>query len=347
MYIEVITTPNKTLNETGFGDITACRHVARSIKKMGHSSRVSSCSSTLDLEYVLKRNPDLVVLGSKYIQLKNDQKIWLSEYFSDNSIPYCGSSKDSLEYDSDKILAKQCLQKKGIPTAEYFLATPDSLQGTRIPAISYPVFIKPNSSANGNDINASSIVSCYSDFKKKVNELYKLHEKPILVEEYLPGKEYTVAILNTDPGNYLISAVEVVPPKDINGHRILSQSVKAENTEIIKKITDKNTHLKVRKLAFEAYQALDINSFARIDIKENAKGTLFFMEINLIPGLALGTSYFPEAFKIDLGLTYEEIVSHIIKFSLTKTKTASRIKIALNNRLNMTTPHVNFNLTEH
>ena len=119
-------------------------------------------------------------------------------------------------------------------------------------------------------------------------------------------------------GELFDSAVEVVPPKSNRGHRILSGNVKAQNTEVLKKITDKKIKSGIRKIAFEVFISLGIEGFARIDIKTNADGKCFFMEANLVPGMSSGSSYFPEACRIDRGLSYDQTISHIVEYCLSK-----------------------------
>lgn len=318
MNIEIITTPNETLKETGFGGLDSCRSVLNSIQKMGHDSRLSSCRSLADLECVLKRKPDLVLLAVKYIPIEKGENIWLSEYFADRAIAYAGSSRDILQFDSDKILAKLHLQGKGISTAVFFTASVGEFQQDDDLPLKYPLFLKPSGAANGNGIDEESFVSSFEEFERKISSLQESYGQPTLAEEFLTGKEYTVAMITSKCGELLDSAVEVVPPKSNRDHRILSGNVKMQNTEVLKKITDKKIKREVRKMAFEVFIGLGIEGFARIDIKSNADGECFFMEVNLVPGMSFGSSYFPEACRIDRGLSYDQIVSHMVEYCLSK-----------------------------
>ena len=92
MHIEIITTPNDALKESGFGSLTACNSVLDAIRKTGHSVRLNVCRTEYDLEDVVKRKPDLVILAVKYIPVKNENNIWLSDYFTQHGINFSGSS---------------------------------------------------------------------------------------------------------------------------------------------------------------------------------------------------------------------------------------------------------------
>lgn len=318
MNIEIITTPTETLYETGFGNYNACQDFLNSIQNMGHQCRISLCRTLDDLEKVSKRKPDLVVLAVKYIFIGDNKNIWLADYFSKRAITYSGSSRNTLRFDSDKILAKIHLQKKGVSTAGFFTAFAGEFRRKDDLPIKYPLFLKPSGAANGNGIDEQSYVSSFDEFNRKIDSLKNLYNQPTLVEEYLSGREYTVAIMSTKSGELLVSAVEIIPPKSKLGCRILSEKIKKGNTEILQKITDKDIKREINKMAFEVFIGLGVTGFARIDIKSDAKGQCRFMEVNLVPGMALGSSYFPEACRIELGLSYDQAVSHFIEYCLAK-----------------------------
>jgi D-alanine-D-alanine ligase len=65
-------------------------------------------------------------------------------------------------------------------------------------------------------------------------------------------------------------------------------------------------------MALDAFKLLKVRDFARIDIKTNDLGECFFMEANLVPGLTAGTSYFPKAFKMSHGFSYDSVIRLLI-----------------------------------
>lgn len=319
MNIEIVTTPNSALNETGFGSLQACQNVLDSVLKMGHQCLLSSCKSLEDLEGVLTRKPDLVVIAVKFIPIENNENVWLPEYFENNNIAYTGSSKNILMYDSDKVLAKQYLKENGVSTALFFTAYENEFQSNKELPLEYPLFLKPICAANSNGVDEHSYVSSFDEFERKVLSLKNNFNQTSLVEEYLDGAEYTVAILTAKNGELLISAVEVEPPELNQGRRILSKDTKYENNEVLKVITDPQISYEVRRIAVEVFTKIGAEGFARIDIKSNKSGKCFFMEINLVPGMTMGTSYFPEAFRIDQGHDYDQTIVNLIDYCLFKT----------------------------
>ena len=99
----------------------------------------------------------------------------------------------------------------------------------------FPFFLKPVDAANGNDIDDLSFVNTFAEFEAKVHSLFELYNIPVLVEEYLGGSEFTVAIIESSAGKISVSAIEVVPPESKDGLRILGSEVKTNDTEELKK----------------------------------------------------------------------------------------------------------------
>ncbi len=316
MNIEIITTPNEELKESGFGSLKSCNSVLESVTNMGYNVILTVCTTKSNLERVVKRKPDLVILAVKYLLFKNGNNIWLSDYFAKNFINYTASSREVLRFDSDKVLAKLHLKHRGIKTANYFTAIPDQYKSAKELPISFPLFLKPIDAANGNGIDDLSFVTNFTDFESKILSLYDSFKLPILVEEYLDGKEFTVAIIETISGKLIISPIEIIPLSSTNGLRILGQQAKKDNTEELKKIKDNNMKTKLIKLAKDAFNGLGARDYGRIDIKTNKAGECFFMEANLVPGVTYGSSYFPKACEIENGLTYEKVIELMLSKGL-------------------------------
>ncbi len=318
--IEIVTTQNESLNETGFGSLKACNSVLDSIERIGHDVKLNICKSKRDLDGVVKKNPDLVVLAVKYISLQNENNIWLSDYFYRHGINFTGSSREVLRFDSNKISAKLYLANKGIKTARYFTAIPEQYQCASELPIKFPLFLKPIDAANGNGIDDLSFVTIFSEFKSKVLSLHRRFNMPILVEEYLDGREFTVSIINTPNNELTISPIEIVPPESKNGLRILGQKVKSDDSEELKSIEDDKIKNKVIKLAVNSFLTLGVRDFGRIDVRANKAGDCFFIEANLLPGMTCDSSYFPKSCEIEHALNYDEVIQLMLKSGLFRAK---------------------------
>ncbi len=316
MNIEIVTTPNEGLKETGFGSLKACNSVLNAIKNMGYTVNLNVCETREELDRIAERNPDLVVLTVKYIPIENEDDIWLADYFAQHQINFTGSTSDVLKFDSNKSFAKLHLKNKGIATADYFIAVPGQFKSAKDLPIKFPLFLKPLDAANGNGVDDLSFVTSFSGFESKILSLNNLFNTPVLVEEYLDGREFTVSVIRRSNNELMVSPIEIVPPVSNNGLRILGEIVKKSDSEELKKIDENEIINNVRKLAIDAFVNLGVRDFGRIDIKANKSGHCFFLEANLVPGMTAGSSYFPKSCEIANGLLYDEVIELILEKGL-------------------------------
>lgn len=308
MNIEIITTVNTTLKETGFGLNSSCINVLNSINRTENTARLTICESLSDLDDVVARNSDFVVLAAKYMPVLNAESIWFSNYFSKKQIIFSGSDRQSLKYDSNKVLAKTHLGNMGIKTALHFTAVPEQFSSLKDIPLAFPLFVKPIDAANGNGIDDLSLVNTFAEFEAKVLSVFTLYQQPALVEEYLAGREFTVSIICNSKGEMMTSSIEVLPPESLAGLRILGREVKQQDTECLMAIGNDEDMRKVNMPAEAAFLGLGARGYGRVDIKMNRSGQCFFMEANLVPGMTQGTSYFPKAHEIANNLSYDEVV---------------------------------------
>lgn len=325
MNIEIITTPSGALKETGFGTKISCVNVCESISRSGNTVTLTSCQTLLDLEAVVSRKPDLVFLAAKYLPVLNGDNIWFSDYFMENKITFSGSDRTALKYDSNKILAKNHLHSIGLDTAKHFTAIPGQYRCIDDLPLPFPLFIKPESAANGNGIDELSFVNTYSEYENKVKSIYEDYEQAALVEEFLSGREFTVAVICNANGDIKTSAIEIFPPLSKSGLRILGEEAKKNNEERLMEININTELANINKMAKAAFIGLGARGFGRIDVKMNSEGKCFFMEANLVPGMNMGSSYFPRACEIANNMDYDEVISLMLDECVYRSKRDSSV----------------------
>ncbi len=317
--IEVVTTQTEGLKESGFGSQSTCQGIVEILANNYSSVRLVNALSLHDLEKIVGRSPDLVVLCVKYIfDDETGSVIWLSEYFGERNIPFTGSNFQTLDFDSNKSRAKTLLKNKGIRTADYFLARPGEHTSIEDVPLSFPLFVKPMNAANGNGIDEFSIVHDFKSFKNRVAFVVQHFGQAALVEQVLTGREFTVAVLESGRNNpSLVMPIEIVAPTNIMGDRILGYEVKTKNNEEIRPVKGPlRRHL--IQFALAVFNALGVRDFGRIDIKLDAEGNPNFIEANLVPGMTPNTSYFPKACQIDGDMSYESVVLKMVELSLSR-----------------------------
>lgn len=258
-----------------------------------------------------------MILAVKYIPLKNKPNIWLCDYFKKHKINYTGSNKDVLKFDSNKVLAKSYLKRRGIPTADFFTAIPKEYKENELP-LKFPLFLKPKDAANGNGIDDDSFVNTFKEYESKILSLYNQFKEPVLVEEYLDGREFTVSIIRKQNNDLNVYSIEIIAPESKNSLRILGKKAKKENSEILKSISNYDLKQRVEKLACDSFINLGVRDFGRVDIKTNKEGECFFLEVNLVPGMTEGSSYFPKACELSDELSYTNVVELMFENAISR-----------------------------
>lgn len=315
--IEIVTTETVGMRESGFGSVETCRGIADVIGSDHSGVRFSLVTSKSDLREIVDRRPDLVILCVKYIfDDLGGEVIWLSDFFDRNDVLHSGSAFKTLEFDSNKSIAKTFLRNKGVATAEFFLARPKQFRADETLPLAYPLFVKPLDAANGNGIDDDSIVRDFPSFEAKTRSVVHSYGRAALVERVLTGREFTVAILGegSDQAAHAMP-VEITTPANKHGDRILGAEAKAANREVLQPIHGV-LRSQIAEFALLAFGVLGGRHFGRIDIKMDAQGVPHFLEANLVPGMTRDSSYFPEACRIDAGLSYRDVILKIFDLTL-------------------------------
>lgn len=278
-----------------------------------------------DLDKLILTDPDLVFLGVKKLPLKpivvSSAMIWASKYLEQKGINYSGSMSDAIALDFSKPLAKKVILNAGLKTSDYFTAKVGQYNESSILPIDYPLFIKPPNEGGGKGVDPDSVVHNFSGFESKVKIISSDFGSVSLVEKFLTGREYSVAILDISGSDEFIAMpIEIVAGKNLYGDRILGRTVKSEDSESVIPVEDIELSDKLKEFAISAYQALGARDYGRIDIRLDENDIPHFLEANLIPGLAYHefTSYFTSACLISGLFDYETMVLHIVQLGLSR-----------------------------
>ena len=285
-----------------------------------------------DLDKLVAKNPDLVFLGMKFIPsnpalgLNDPNKIWIADYLDQHRIAYTGSNQKAHELELNKPLAKQRALDFGLETSPFYVAIQNQLQIRDDMPLIFPLFIKPTNRGGGLGVDSYSVASNFDQLESKVLSITASLQSDSLVEQFLPGREFSVAILwDRESSEFLLMPLELIAPPDKKGVRILSERVKEADTERFVEVTDKSIKTQVTALAIRIFNALGARDYGRIDIRLDEFGTPQFLEANLIPSLLRGYGNFPKACKLNINLGYEPMVLNIAELGLTRHKNTEEL----------------------
>ncbi|MFA7228464.1 MAG: ATP-grasp domain-containing protein [Melioribacteraceae bacterium] len=236
-------------------------------------------------------------------------------------IPYTGSDPLTLTTCLDKARTKEILSYHRIPTSKFLLI--ESIDDLAYFNLNFPVMIKPVAEGSSKGIFNSSLVSNISELNDRLKSNLEIYNQPFLVEEFLPGREFTVALLGNN------SDTEVLPIIEINLHELPKElapiySYEAKwiadtrdnplNIFSCPAKIDKDLRDKIESIALKTYKVLRCRDWSRIDIRLDADGEPNIIEINPLPGILpdpKDNSCFPKAARVR-GISYEEMINKVL-----------------------------------
>lgn len=301
----------------------SCASILMVLSKYFAEVGVTIINNLTELEALVAARPDLVFLGMEFIPsdpalgLADSNKIWLSDVFDHHEILYTGSTQIAHDLERNKPLAKQKVLDANLKTAAFCVIKQNQSLNVGDLNLEFPLFIKPTNRGGGLGIDSDSVVHNFEQLSSKVHSIATELQSDALVEEYLPGREFSVAILKDEYSTgFLVMPIELIAPADNRGSRILSSEIKSSNTEQALEVTDPAVKSKLTALALGVFDALAARDYGRIDIRLDANGTPYFLEANLIPSLISGYGSFPKACMLNIGLEYEPMIMKIAKLGM-------------------------------
>lgn len=235
-------------------------------------------------------------------------------------LPYTGSDPMTLSLCLDKSRAKEILSYHKIANAPFWTLEP----GAPLPeTISFPAIVKPLFEGSSKGIKDNSVVDTRADLAARVGEVTALYEQPVIIEQFLTGREFTVGAL----GNY--PHLEVLPVVEID-HSLLPAGARPIYSYEAKWIWDTPQNPlaifkcpaqispalvdKIEDLVRETCRVLRVRDWCRIDIRLDAAGEPNILEVNPLPGILPNpedNSCLPKAART-AGYSYEDLILRVV-----------------------------------
>jgi D-alanine-D-alanine ligase len=224
-------------------------------------------------------------------------------------IPYTGSGVLASALAMDKYRAKLLFDSVGIPTPRtVFYGDEDSAvrfcKESGKGEIEFPIIVKPN--AEGSTVGltlAKDMEMLLAGIKEAA-----ACDPNILIEEYIPGRELTVAIL----GQQALPVIEIVPKSGLYDYD--AKYTVGGSDYLCPAKLDKKVEAEIAEFALLAFDVLGCSGYARVDFRLNPQNELFCLEVNTLPGMT-STSLVPKAAKA-ADISFEGLLDRIIKLAL-------------------------------
>lgn len=227
-------------------------------------------------------------------------------------IPYTGSGPLALGIALDKPLSKELFNARNIPTPKFAVCreTPVTL-----PPLRLPLMLKLAGEDASVGITPDNVVSDEASFVKRVQELLREYRAPVLAEEYIEGREFTIAMFDGRP--LLVEEIEfAVEPRIVSFRaKWVSGSAEYEGTSptFAPVVTDGQRD-QMLSLAARVWEAVGLRDYARVDFRMDAGGRIYVLEANPNPDISVGSGY---RLSLDAAnISYSDFVSRLVENAL-------------------------------
>ncbi len=237
------------------------------------------------------------------------------------NIPYTGSDPLTLGLCLDKARTKEALIHHGIPTPAYQVV--ETIEGLDR-SMELPVIVKPLHEGSSMGITARSLCSSWEDAEREIAMIFDRYREPAIIERFLNGREFTVAVLGNDGDGRVLPIVELdfdvlpsgAPPLygfeakwiwDGPHSPLELYECPANCTPALQS--------RIEEIAMAAFRTLRCRDWSRIDIRCDESDNPFILEVNPIPGVLPeldNNSCFPKAARA-AGLSFDDLILAVLK----------------------------------
>ncbi len=246
----------------------------------------------------------------------------ICEFFG---IPYSGSDPFTLSLCLDKARTKETLTFHGIPTPSFAVVErPADLE--KVGKLALPLFVKPLHEGSSKGITDGNLCWDRPQLLRQTKFLLENYNQPVIVEEYLPGKEFTCAVLGNGREARVLPIVgmnfEALPKGALPIYSFDAKFVwdrPEKPLEIFQcpaRIT-RELQASIERVTLDAFRVLGCRDWARIDVRLDAAGVPNVLEVNPLPGILpdpADNSCLPKAARA-AGIGYEELIQSCLRYA--------------------------------
>ena len=236
-------------------------------------------------------------------------------------VPYSGSDPFTLSLALHKARTKQMLQFYGIPTAPFALV--DSIAETkavrRANLLRYPLFAKPVQEGSSKGITERNFIRDGEELLSVVGELLETYRQPVLLEEFLPGAEFTCGVIGNGKDARVLPLVgirfDVLPAGALPIYGFEAKWIWDRPEQPLQMFdcpapVSEPLRQAIEEVTLRAYRAIGCRDWSRVDVRLDARGVPNIVEINPLPGILPNpedNSCLPKAARA-AGMGYDELI---------------------------------------
>lgn len=284
----------------GWGDLEVSRQLCETLNKANQAAEIVFIESKQDFLDAIDTNSFDIIWSALYhistkadiVGLNEDDGLWIADILDSKGIPYIGPNALTMKQLIQKNLTHEILKQHHVSVPYFY--TVDI--GENIPDARFPVFVKPSCESRSVGISDDSVVNTPDSLERAIHYIHAEFEQPALIEEYLPGAEYTVMMYGNGENQEFLSGVVKVDPSHYGKYPILRSDLRGVGlTKIHRPETREAESIELARQAAAVLNCLD---HVRIDMRVGADDTLKIIEVNGIPGLKPDKSWSPQIYSL-------------------------------------------------
>ena len=293
------------------GALTATGH---QVSLLGIYNDVRELLDNLDAQ-----QPDLVFNLCETFAGRDSNEAYVTALLALRDVPFTGTGPMGMSMRQDKAISKKLLKFHGVRTPRFAVFDPYNLEFAG--KMHFPLIVKPMRGDASLGIHDSSLVNDYSSLVERVNSIHGELKDAAIVEEYIEGREFYVAILGNSPPEAL-PVIELDFAKLPQGFpRIYGWEAKFDHSspqfEAVNAIVATDLPPEVRSritmAGKESVYALQVRDYARVDIRLSPDGTPYVMEVNANPYLERTSAFAIAA--LQAGMGYNTLINRIVEIA--------------------------------
>jgi D-alanine-D-alanine ligase len=297
--------------------------VADALGKLGHEATLHVLDGTVKSLHALARlDCDIVFNLAESFAGNDTADHCIAAYLELIDKRFTGSGSHGLLYAQDKGVAKKILEFHGIHTPVFARSYRGRLDFSH--DLEFPVIVKPAREDGSIGIEFNAVVSSIRELMERIDWLHTNFDSPVLIEEYVEGREMYVGVIGNDNATAL-PVVELDLSKLPEGRpRIAGAEVKwgkgtaayRDTKSVIAEDLPEDTVAQLQQTAVAVYHALDLRDYARIDMRLRPDGRVAVIEANPNPWLTSKAEFAMAARKA--GRTYTQLIEEILDLAMAR-----------------------------
>ena len=300
--------------------------IAVALREGGFESYILNIRDDIDVFFkdYKKNKPDVIFNLVEIYKEKAGLEMGFAGILDMLQVPYTGAPPIALGNCQNKAFAKKILQCEGIQTPRALLIT--QKQPVYKHGLKYPLITKPAMQDASVGIDTEAVVTNHKNLKERIEYLLYEYEEPVLVEEYIEGRELNVAVLGDKKPRVLpISEIDFSTMPD-HLYNIVSYQAKWEPTHeayhktvpVCPSPLPKRIEKKAQEIALKCFEVMKCRDYCRVDMRLSTDNELYVLEVNPNPDLTADAGFMRSAGVA--GYNYKSALRKIVKLAVARAK---------------------------